>query len=149
MARVILHSFDPVKDYYNYCEFAKNPRRSSNERLSGNHENLQIESDYRTNEPFINSGYKIIPNPNDGTFRLYCNSNELIKCELYDISGRIVESGNYKPSANAVLFHLDYLPKGIYHSQPSFVSAFVCVSLRLCPHKRRILLQQQTKLFII
>jgi hypothetical protein len=112
MARVILHGFDPKTDYYNYCEFAKDPRRTSNERLSGNQQNESSNENFIIN---LDSEYQIVPNPNDGTFRLNCNSKESIKCELYDVSGRIIESGNYKPAGNSILFNFDYLPKGMYH----------------------------------
>jgi hypothetical protein len=59
--------------------------------------------------------YIIYPNPNNGAFELITTSNNLIKCELSDIAGRVLEIGNYKPSGNKVPFSFQSLPKGIYN----------------------------------
>jgi hypothetical protein len=109
-ARVILHAFEPDSNYYNYCEFAKTTNRISNERNSNIQEIISKENTFANDLE-----YKVIPNPNNGTFELLTNSNDIITCEISDMAGRIFENGNYKPIGNKIQFGLSNLTKGIYH----------------------------------
>lgn len=110
-----MHNFEPDSNYYNYCEFAKSPFRNSNERVTVNQQNQNLDSKNEQNFSMDNSEYKIIPNPNLGNFSLLCYSSLPILCELIDLSGRLIFSRKYSPVENRVQFHLSHLPKGVYN----------------------------------
>jgi hypothetical protein len=108
-ARVILHAFEPDSNYYNYCEYAKRPDRESSERTS----NLQqSQSKAKFNE---HSEYKIIPNPNNGLFSLYCPDNSGLLIQIYDNTGIKVFEINSKPSQSVVEFNLGTCANGVYN----------------------------------
>jgi hypothetical protein len=114
MARVILHSVEPEKDYYNYCEFAKDPKRTSNARIASQTENNEpiVFDEQQTNIAFAN--YQIVPNPNNGNFALNCISNETLLCEITDFTGRIILSKSFKPINGSISFNNLSISKGIY-----------------------------------
>jgi hypothetical protein len=109
MARVILHAVDPNRDYINYCEFAKSPSRTSNERRA----NINDESivDLDVNLKYLN--YSILPNPSSGLFNLKCPSNIAIACELFTVTGQTIEKSVRMPEKNIVQFNFGNLSKDL------------------------------------
>jgi hypothetical protein len=105
-----LHAFEPDSNYYNYCEFAKRPNRTSNERNSNVQPNASIEKSLE-----LNLAYKVIPNPNNGTFELLTSSNNSITCEISDMAGRIIERGNFKPTNYKIAFNFNGQTRGVYN----------------------------------
>lgn len=81
-ARVILHAFEPDSTYYNYCEFAKKPDRESAERKAK--ESKRIDQPNTINIP---TEFVLIPNPNNGTFKLICSEEENIHLLIFDGKG--------------------------------------------------------------
>ena len=109
MARVILHSVEPEKDYVNYCEIAKKPERTSSERRAKNNTKelgFMVES---------YTAYQIVPNPNNGNFTLQCPNNQGFSYSVYDAKGSIVNNGKEAPNANSVSLNLSNLSKGLYN----------------------------------
>ena len=113
MARVILHSFDPVKDYYNYCEFAKSPYRESSDRHSNNQQNQVIDKPVSVSN--TNGVYKVIPNPNNGIFSLTCPNNSNINIKIYDSKGAKVYEQSAMPNQHVVYIDLSSSLQGIYN----------------------------------
>jgi hypothetical protein len=111
-ARVLLSAFEPNVNYFNSCEVTPAPAKKDG--LPAVDQSAELLAALENNKGTVTE-YKVIPNPNNGTFQLLSSSNEAINCEISDIAGRIIESGNYKPNANVVQFSLNGLNKGIYH----------------------------------
>jgi hypothetical protein len=109
MARVILHAFEPERDYMNSCEFAKNPQRKSSERHAINN---NMQQDF-TSENY--STYQIVPNPNNGKFNLRCPDNEQFSYTIYDSKGSIINKGNAKSLGYIFSMDLPNLSNGIYN----------------------------------
>jgi hypothetical protein len=109
-ARVILHAFEPDSSYYNYCEFAKKPDRESSERNSNAQQNQVKE-----NAISSNLEYKVIPNPNNGSFSLLCPDDSNITIIIYDSKGGKVYELVAKPSQSIVNIDLDNSASGIYN----------------------------------
>ena len=59
--------------------------------------------------------YKVIPNPNNGTFELLTSSNNSITCEISDMAGRIIERGNFKPTNYKIAFNFNGQTRGVYN----------------------------------
>jgi len=112
MARVILHAFEPERNYMNSCEFAKNPERKSSERKANNSGTAINEFNYDSN--IIVNEYLLSPNPNNGICKLKCPNNSSLIYELADVSGKINFSGFIKPSDNSFEFNFSGISKGIY-----------------------------------
>ena len=107
-----LHAFEPDGTYYNYCEFAKRPDRTSSERMA------QGENDMFNKHGIENidgaMDFKLIPNPNDGRFVLHCTDNGALDIRILDSMGREVHRMQCVPVGKQLSFNLDGLAKGIY-----------------------------------
>jgi hypothetical protein len=110
MARVILHSVEPEKEYTNYCEFAKAPDRTSARQAVN--VNAVIEAEIESN---LYLSYQIVPNPNIGKFKIQCPNNEQFNYTIYDSKGSIIKSFNVKPLGNIVSIDLQNVTNGIYN----------------------------------
>jgi hypothetical protein len=111
-ARVILHAFEPENTYYNYCEFAKPPDRTSSERMAQNESELLKKQALEYASVSLN--YKLVPNPNDGRFILHCTANSALDIHILDNMGREVHRMHGVPVENQLHFNLDGMAKGIY-----------------------------------
>lgn len=112
-ARVLLHAFEPHNNYYNYCEFAKRPNRTSSDRHSNVEQNQAI--DNPVSDANLNMSYKVIPNPNNGTFSLLCPDNSNISLTIYDNKGTKVYDHFIKPSQSVLNIDLGNTSKGLYN----------------------------------
>jgi len=109
-ARVILHNFEPDSNYYNFCEFAKRPDRQSNARKV---DNFNLPEKKEPSES-VNKSYSIVPNPNNGSFRLNCPNDKCIQVEIMNSAGQVVEVNQYKPMNGVVHLELRDFMHGIY-----------------------------------
>jgi hypothetical protein len=109
-ARVILHAFEPDSNYYNYCEFAKRPDRETSERFAQEQENIK-----QQNNISKISGYKLIPNPNNGLFSLFCSEDLAITLKVYDSKGRNVFEQFASPNQGVLNINLTHFSNGIYN----------------------------------
>jgi len=67
------------------------------------------------NEKNINGGFKVFPNPNNGTFSLLCPDNSNISLAIYDNKGTNVYDHFIKPSQSILNIDLGNSPKGLYN----------------------------------
>jgi hypothetical protein len=111
-ARVILHAFEPDITYYNCCEFAKPPDRTSSERMAQNESELLKKQALEYASASLD--YKLVPNPNDGRFILHCTDNSALDIRILDNMGREVHRMYGMPVENQLHFNLDSMAKGIY-----------------------------------
>jgi hypothetical protein len=108
-ARVILNAFEPDSTFYNYCEYAKKPDRASSER------NSLSQNQVKDNTINTNFEYKVIPNPNNGTFSLLCPDNSNIMVKIYDSKGAKVFEQSANPSQHILNIDIDNSSHGIYN----------------------------------
>jgi hypothetical protein len=59
--------------------------------------------------------YKVIPNPNNGTFSLLCPDNSNISLAIYDNKGTKVYDHFIKPSQSVLNIDLGNTSKGLYN----------------------------------
>jgi hypothetical protein len=111
-ARAILHAFEPDSTYYNYCEFAKRPDRTTSERIAQEENNKFNKHEIENIEGAMD--FKLIPNPNDGRFVLHCTDIGPFDIHIMDNMGRVVHRMNGMPVENQINFNLDGWAKGIY-----------------------------------
>ena len=107
--QTVFHAFEPDSTYYNYCEFAKNPNRESSER--------RTQEQDKTKHLSKNNGitdYKLIPNPNNGIFSLYCPVDSNVKLVVYDSKGQIVLQQFTKPNKSVISFDISSSANGMY-----------------------------------
>jgi|688.fasta_scaffold430967_2 hypothetical protein len=107
-----VHAFEPDSNYYNYCEFAKRPDRTSSERMAQEENNkFNTQSTVNIDDEM---DFKLIPNPNDGRFVLHCTDIVPLDIHIMDNMGREVHSMYGVPVENQIIFNLEGLAKGIY-----------------------------------
>jgi uncharacterized repeat protein (TIGR01451 family) len=58
------------------------------------------------------NGFRIYPNPNNGSFQLLLNADAPLSCIIYDIDGRIVAQRNVSNNRETIV--LSSIPSGIY-----------------------------------
>lgn len=58
--------------------------------------------------------YKLLPNPNNGMFKLICKSDAQIHYALTSITGQIIEEGTLSPNNGAIDFNKTKLSSGLY-----------------------------------
>lgn len=111
LARKILSSINPTDVFYfNPCEI---PVSSNGSRIA----NLDVDDEIEFNKskqstPNIkNETLKIIPNPNNGSFNLETNLQEIKRLELWSIDGKFMQVLNY---VNYQEINLKGIEKGVY-----------------------------------
>jgi hypothetical protein len=62
----------------------------------------------------VNKSYSIVPNPNNGSFRLNCPNDKCIQVEIMNSAGQVVEVNQYKPMNGVVHLELRDFMHGIY-----------------------------------
>jgi hypothetical protein len=109
-ARAILHAFEPDSAYYNSCEFAKKPDRESSERFPQEQEFIKQEKGMNKI-----SDYRLIPNPNNGLFSLFCPDDSIITLSVYDSKGRNLFEQIDSPNHAIITINMSNFSNGIYN----------------------------------
>ena len=61
---------------------------------------------------FNNTNFVLFPNPNDGNFNIKTTeNNEILRVEVYDLLGKIINTQEIKPNQNINIYNLN---KGVY-----------------------------------
>jgi hypothetical protein len=107
-----VHAFEPDSTYYNYCEFAKSPDRSSSERYG--YSESQIQARFAMSS-ISEITYRIIPNPNNGVFSVITPDASQLEVIVHDSKGAIVYQGNLVPANNSCLIDLKTAPAGLFN----------------------------------
>jgi hypothetical protein len=109
-ARVILHHFEPEVNYYHYCEFAKRPDRQNAERLAKESEKIT-----QPGANVLTSNFVLIPNPNNGRFKLICSKEENIHLLIFDSKGGQIFEKDVFSENKVVDFDVLNQSAGIYN----------------------------------
>jgi Secretion system C-terminal sorting domain len=125
-ARVLLaHVEVPYVNYYNDCEGGIKPNMSSTRKASQNN-SLSIEQI----ENKINNNYELIPNPNNGTFKVSLPNGDGYQIVILDATGKLIEEHK---NINTQFIHSSSLKVGLYlckviqDGEVVFISKFVVI----------------------
>src|SRR5690606_3325741 len=64
------------------------------------------------NDSFASMNLSIHPNPSHGIFNIMNNGSDQLTYKIFDVSGKLIQTGNAKPGASAV--NLTKQAKGVY-----------------------------------